>query len=146
MSNILSTKAPAYPADASASSAMPSLGARTTRTRVTNGAVAIGGVDGRTLWARRYKDVLALHASDLGGAEAMSEAEKAIVRRAATLVVELERLEARFATADKAPSERDLDLYSRLAGGLRRLLETVGLHRRPRDVAPTITAYLRDLG
>jgi hypothetical protein len=38
------------------------------RTRVTNGKSLLGpGVDGRSLWARRFRDVLALHLSDLGG-------------------------------------------------------------------------------
>ncbi len=143
MSKNLCDIATENPADAVPTSSLRPLGGPTARTRVTNGAVAIGGVDGRTLWARRYKDVVALHASDLGGADLMSEAQKALVRRAATLVVELERLEARFASGDKPPSERELDLYSRLAGGLRRLLETIGLERRPRDTTPTITAYLR---
>jgi hypothetical protein len=46
------------------------------------------------------------------------------------MTVELERLEARFAVAGKA-SERDLDLYIRAAGNLRRLLEAIGLRRQP---------------
>jgi hypothetical protein len=45
----------------------------------------------------------------------------------------LERLEAKFAEAGEA-SPDDLDLYQRTAGGLRRLLECVGLQRRLRDV------------
>lgn len=142
----MSSIGPETPTDAPASSGLPPLGAQTSsRTRLTNGAVVVAGVDGRTAWARRYKDVVALHAGDLGGPDAMSEAEKALVKRAATLVVELERLESRFASAEKPPTERELDLYSRLAGGLRRLLETVGLRRRPRDVTPSIGVYLRDL-
>lgn len=146
MCKIRRSIAPDYPADAPATSALPPLAAQTSsRTRLTNGAIVVAGVDGRTAWARRYKDVVALHASDLGGPDAMSEAEKALVKRAATLVVELERLESRFASAEKPPSERELDLYSRLAGSLRRLLEAVGIHRRPRDATPTITSYLRSL-
>jgi hypothetical protein len=39
--------------------------------------------------------------------------------------VELERLEAKFATAGAA-NDLDLDLYQRTAGNLRRLLEAVG--------------------
>lgn len=147
MSKLLSDMAPDYPPDAPASSALPPLGAQSSsRTRLTNGAIVVAGVDGRTAWARRYKDVVALHASDLGGPDNMSEAEKALVKRAATLVVELERLESRFASAEKPPTERELDLYSRLAGSLRRLLEAVGLQRRARDATPTITSYLKALG
>jgi hypothetical protein len=102
------------------------------RSRLTNGAT-LPGVDGRSTWVRRLRDVMELHIADLGGEDNLSQAEKSIVRRAATLTVELERLELGFAKADGADPEA-LDLYSRTAGNLRRLLETVGLQRRSRDV------------
>jgi hypothetical protein len=74
-----------------------------------------------------------LHVSDLGGAETISEAERSIVRRAAVLTTELERLEQRFALAGEASAD-DLDLYQKTAGNLRRLLEAVGLQRRANPV------------
>ena len=49
------------------------------------------------------------------------------------LTTELERLEQKFALAGET-SPFDLDLYQRTAGGLRRLLECIGLERRLRDV------------
>ena len=51
----------------------------------------------------------------------------------AVLTTELEQLEVRFATAGEASAD-DLDLYSRASANLRRLLESVGLQRRARDV------------
>jgi hypothetical protein len=39
----------------------------------------------------------------------------------------------------------DVDLYQRTAGGWRRLLETVGIERRARDVGPTLAEYLESL-
>jgi hypothetical protein len=100
---------------------------------VTNGRTLFAdGTDMRSSWARRLRDVLALHLSDLGGADQCSEAERSIVRRAAVLTVELERLEVRFATNKAA--DVDLDLYQRTAGNLRRLLESIGLQRRARDI------------
>jgi hypothetical protein len=109
------------------------------RTRVTNGRALLGpGVDGRTLWARRFRDVLALHLSDMGGEANTSEAEKSIARRAACLVVELEAMEVRFATGDVPEGEEDtgnlIDRYQRCANTLRRLLESLGLSRRTKDV------------
>jgi len=71
----------------------------------------------------------------MSGEDNTSAAERSIVRRAAVLTVELERLEARFASAGEATAV-DLDLYIRASGNLRRLLEAVGLHRRARDVTP----------
>ena len=110
------------------------------RSRVTNGSELLPGVDGRSTWARRLRDLITLHVDDLGGEGAISEAERSIVRRAATLTVELERMEAVFATAGEAKAS-DLDLYQRTAGNLRRLLESVGLERRQRNVTPTLAEY-----
>ena len=41
--------------------------------------------------------------------------------------------------------EKALDLYGRTAGNLRRLLEALGLQRRPREVTPTVQEYVRHL-
>jgi hypothetical protein len=113
----------------------------TQRSAVTNGKTLFAeGGDNRSAWARRLRDVLELHVADLGGADAISEAERSIVRRAAVLTVELERLESAFAEGKGTPS--DLDLYQRTAGNLRRLLEAVGLERRTRDVTPDLQTYL----
>src|SRR5688500_16455594 len=56
-------------------------GAMLARSRVTNGSALLPEIDGRSLWARRYKDLINLHLTDLGGEAAASEGEKAIVRR-----------------------------------------------------------------
>jgi hypothetical protein len=86
------------------------------------------------------REVIELHISDLGGIEAASEAEKSIIRRAATLTIELERLEAKFSTGKAL--DTDLDMYQRCSNSLRRLLEAVGIQRRPRDVTPSVSEYL----
>jgi hypothetical protein len=109
------------------------------RSRITNGSALLPGVDGRSAWVRRAKDVIAAHLSDIPDASA---AERSIIRRAAVLTVELERLEAAFAVAGEADPEA-LDLYGRTSGNLRRLLEAVGLQRRARDVTlPSLREYL----
>lgn len=128
--------------DSSADSRLVAKRQRQGRSRITNGSALLPGVDGRSAWIRRCKDVIAAHLSDLGGEDNTSAAERSIIRRASVMTVELERLEARFAVAGKA-SERDLDLYIRAAGNLRRLLEAIGLRRRPRDVTPSLSDYLQ---
>ncbi len=65
------------------------------------------------------------------------------MRRAACIELELERLEALFAEAGGA-SEHKIEVYSRLANNLRRLLETLGLARRIKDVTPTLGQILRE--
>jgi hypothetical protein len=49
------------------------------------------------MWVRRFRDLTKLHLSDLGGEDRASEAEKSIIRRAATITTELEYFELRFA-------------------------------------------------
>lgn len=112
------------------------------RSRISNGSAVLPGVDGRGTWARRLRDLIGLHLSDLGGDDAVSEAEGSIIRRAAALTVELERMEVVFAVAGEASREQ-IDLYQRTANSLRRLLEAVGLQRRPRDVTLTLGQVLR---
>jgi hypothetical protein len=112
----------------------------TAKSKLTNGAT-LPGVDGRSCWVRRLRDLIDLHLRDLGGEDHVSEAERSIVRRAATLTVELERLELRFAKDGKA-SSHDLHLYQRTAGNLRRLLESIGLERRNCEAPVDLRRYL----
>ena len=114
---------------------------RSARSRITNGSALVLG-DNRSAWVRRCKDIIALHIGDLGGVENVSNAELSLIRRAAALTTELEMLEAIFANAGRA-TPTELDLYSRTAGNLRRLLETLGIKRRPKDVTPTVDEYLQ---
>jgi hypothetical protein len=89
------------------------------------------GVDQRSGWVRRAKEVIASHLSDKPDASA---AEAAIIRRAAVLIVELERMERQFALAGEA-DPGTLAMYASTANHMRRLLESVGLERRPRNVS-----------
>jgi hypothetical protein len=112
------------------------------RSRITNGSALLPGADGRSAWVRRCKDIIAEHLADMSGVDNTSAAERSIVRRAAVLTTELEMLEARFAAAGQADAT-SLDLYIRASGNLRRLLEAVGLHRRAKDIGPTLGELLR---
>lgn len=105
---------------------------RRQRSRIGNGSLLPKGL-GNTAWHRRAKELISDHLSDLGGVDNSSAAERSLVRRAVVITIELERLEAKFAGAGQA-SDHDLDLYQRSAGNLKRLLEAVGLRRRPREV------------
>jgi hypothetical protein len=103
------------------------------RSATTNGRKLLPGIDGRSAWTRRCRDLIAAHIADLGGIENCSAAERSIIRRAAVLTTELERMESKFATAGEASAD-ELDIYQRVANSLRRLLEAVGLQRRARNV------------
>lgn len=123
---------------------MPDDSSAVARSAVTNGRF-LAGVDGRSTWARRARDLLMQLVEDRGGDDYASEAEKLILRRAAVLAVECERLESRFAVAEQSgetPTDPQLDLYARLSNSLRRHLEATGLQRRARDVTPSLRDVL----
>jgi hypothetical protein len=107
-------------------------GSKRLRSAVTNGTRAYVIGDGNSPWARRQRDLIALHLADLGGEERLSENQLSLCRRAATLETELEMLEGQLSLGKVA----DLDLYNRLSGNLRRILESLGLERRGRDITP----------
>jgi hypothetical protein len=65
---------------------------------------------------------MSLHLNDLGGPDNCSEAEKAIARRAACLIVELEQMERKFAVQGEAKNWQLL-AYQRGSNTMRRLLE-----------------------
>jgi hypothetical protein len=50
----------------------------------------------------------------------------------------LEQMEGRLSKGEGC----DLDVYTRAAGHLRRILETLGIERQARDVTPTLDSYL----
>lgn len=104
------------------------------RSAVSNGArlFALGG-DGRGAWARRWADLVDAHISDMGGPSGLSEAQVALARRAATLAITVEQIEARLSEGDMSV---DLDQLGRLIGHQRRVLETIGLRRAVKDVTP----------
>jgi hypothetical protein len=103
------------------------------RSAVTSGRQLFIGGDPNSAWSRRYADIVVSHISDLGGADLLSEAQFSLIRRAAAIECELERLDARLSAGEPV----DLDSYGRCAGHLRRLFETIGVERKPRDVTPS---------
>lgn len=117
--------------------------APTARSRVTNArlsnrastAALWADVDGRSPWARRYRDLVALIADDMGGLEGMTELKLSLIRRGAALTLECERLEARLAAGEHV----DLDALGRASGHLRRIATDLGLDRVKRDKTPTLS-------
>jgi hypothetical protein len=67
----------------------------------------------------------------------LSEAQLSLVKRAAAIEIELERMEGSLS----AGALVDLDLFTRSASHLRRIFETLGVERRQRDVTPPLIDY-----
>jgi hypothetical protein len=110
----------------------------TARSRVSNGADLLPGIDGRSATARRYRDILAALASDQGGAARLSEARQQLCRRFAALAVQAEAMEARLARGEPI----DLQEHALIASTLVRLAARIGIDRRARNVVPDLHDYL----
>ena len=110
------------------------------RSRITNGRELLPGIDQRSTWARRMRDLIELHVDDLGGLDNTSEAQRSLLRRISVLEVEAEYLETAF--AQRNASGKKYDLYLRIVGLLKRLYELIGLERVARDVTPDLKDYL----
>jgi hypothetical protein len=72
---------------------------RSHRSSVTNGSrlFAVAGLDGRTQTARRFRDLIEIWTNDLGGPELLSEGQRQLIRRAASLSIMAESIEADLA-------------------------------------------------
>jgi hypothetical protein len=112
--------------------------AKRPRSAVTSGRKLFVEGDPNSARSPRFHDLVLGHVSDLGGADQLSEAQFSLIRRAAAIECELERLDARLSIGESI----DLDSYGRCAGHLRRLFETLGVERKPRDVTPSLDQYL----
>jgi hypothetical protein len=111
---------------------------RAHRSSVSNGSrlFAVAGLDGRTQTARRFRDLIEEISNDLGGSDLLSEGQRQLIRRAASLSIMAESIEADLAR-DLA---FDVNVYGCIADRLRRLFETLGLQRVARTV--NLRSYL----
>jgi hypothetical protein len=114
--------------------------AKRPRSAVTSGRQLFVNGDANSAWSRRFHDLVVGHVIDLGGADLLSEAQFSLIRRAAAIECELERLDARLSRDEPV----DMDSYARVAGHLRRMFETLGLERVARDVTPSLGDLLRE--
>ena len=102
------------------------------RSAVSSGRALFIDGNPNSAWSRRYADLLVGHISDAGGMPMVSEAKMSLIRRAVAMECEIERLEAKLSRGEDV----NLDEFGRAASHLRRLFETIGIDRRPRNVTP----------
>lgn len=105
-------------------------------TRKGTGAAVLLGVDGRSTMARRYREITASIESDLGGD--LTEAQRQLVARAATLSIWAEAREAELANGEPF----DAAGFATITNTLRRVLCDLGLERRARNVTPRLHDYI----
>ena len=107
------------------------------RSAVSNGRRLHVIPPGDTAWSRRFRDVLAEIISDMGS-DGLSEGQRQLARRGATISIQCEKLEGIAA----ASGEIDLEQYGRLTDRLGRCFQRLGLKRQARDVGPTLSDFL----
>lgn len=88
----------------------------------------LAGVDGRSNMARRFREITAEIENDLGGD--LTEAQRHLVARAATLAIWCEERESELAQGQ----DFDALQYATVSNALRRLLSDLGFQRVARDV------------
>ena len=100
---------------------------------------SLSDIDKRTSAYRRTIALIEMLEADAGGHGRLSTAERALIQRAAVTAALAEHLETRWLSG----GEIDPAMYCTLGNALRRLLESVGLRRVPRDVSPLDDEGLR---
>lgn len=108
------------------------------RSRVSNHKDILPDVDGRSIVARRYRDIVAAVIADQGGLSRMAEARFQLVRRFAACSVLAEAMEARLANGEPL----DLAEYSTLVSTQVRVAARIGINRVSKDITPTLNEYL----
>ena len=86
----------------------------------------LAGIDGRSAEARRYRDLAMSFADDLGGAAVLTEAQRALVFQAASLVVQSEALNGAMICGELV----DVEQQTRVANALGRTLNRLGIKKR----------------
>lgn len=107
------------------------------RSRVSNGAVILPGVDGRSALARRFRDIAGQITTDLGGADRMSEVKCQLVRRFAGAAALAEQLEAKVANGQPI----DISEHSALTSSLVRIANKIGVTRSMKKL-PDLRDYV----
>jgi hypothetical protein len=102
------------------------------RSRLSNGKDILPGVDGRSLVARRYRDIASAVLADQGGLQDCSESRLQLIRRFAAASCLAEQLEAKLARGEQI----DIQEHALLCSTLTRLAQRIGIDRRQRDITP----------
>ena len=100
--------------------------------------LTLGHLDGRTAAARRARELIEAIEADLGGGDRLTEGARQLVQRAAVLGTYIESCEAQWLAGEAV----ELADYLAAINSQRRVLATIGLERRSRDVTPDLKTYI----
>ena len=88
---------------------------------------------------RNARDIAAAMTADLGGEQELTEAQRQLIQRAATLGALIEDFEARFLAGEQLDG---LPKYLSAITTQRHVLSLLGLERRAHDATPDIQKFL----
>src|SRR5262249_29679916 len=108
------------------------------RRRNTTRFITFENMDRRCGAYRETKRLIDELEADLGGADQLSTGERQLVQHGAVLGAVLTDMEARWINGEPI----DPAAYCTVVNAQRRVFESIGLRRRPRDVTPTLTTLL----
>jgi hypothetical protein len=113
--------------------------AKVNKSRVTNGRDLLVGIDGRSIIARRYRDIAGAIISDMGGASECSATLIELIRRFAATSCLCEAMEARLINGETISGPE----HSLLCSTSCRLAQRIGIRRIPKSVrTPSLSEYL----
>jgi hypothetical protein len=98
-------------------------------------------LDGRTIAAKQAREVISSIEADLGGRESISTARRALIENAAVLGAVVQDMGTKWISGEQI----DLNLYSTLSNTRRRLLESIGLEFRAKDITPSIDQIAQEI-
>ena len=108
------------------------------RSRVSNGRDVLPNIDGRSLIARRYRDIVTAVVGDQGGIGHCSESRTQLIRRFAAAAVLAEQMESKLANGE----EISIQDHALLCSTLVRVAQRIGIDRRARAIVPDLKDYL----
>ncbi|MEN3793371.1 hypothetical protein [Fulvimarina sp. MAC3] len=111
------------------------------RSAVSNGSRLLTGIDGRSASARRFRDLARDFAGELGGEDALTAPQRALVRHAAAVVLESEALQAAIVRGEDVDHEQ----LVRVSNVLARLMRDLGVKGTGKQKEPgaDLNAYLK---
>jgi hypothetical protein len=109
----------------------------TSRSEVSNGTRLLQNVDGRSSSARRFRDLVRAFELEVGGV--LTEADRGLIRQAASLQLKGELLQAALVRGEDV----DADQIIRIAGTSRRILGAISSRAsKNKPTGPTLQEYV----
>ena len=110
------------------------------RSAISNGRDVLPDVDGRSVIARRYRDITRAIFVDQGGLDRCSESRQQLIRRFAAAAVIAEQMESKLANGEQI----DISEHALLCSTLTRLAQRIGIDRVALDLTPSLSDLLRE--